>query len=339
MVVDGMTYNSIMPALSHLSDGDIANVVAYVRNSWGNPGGSYTADQAKALRAKLMVSTDPAQGENHPDTSQAEATYEGAPSTVDAADTTMSLTPGAPILSKAEFLRASKIFFERCAGCHGVLRKGATGKPLTPDITRAKGTEYLKALINFGSPAGMPNWGTSGTLTDADIDLMARFLQQEPPEPPEWGMPEMMESWKVLVPLADRPTKPQHDRNIDNFFMVTLRDSGEVAIIDGDTKEIVSVLKTGYAVHITRLSNSGRYAYTIGRDARIVLLDLWMDPIAPVAQIKIGLEARSVETSKFPGYEDKFAIAGAYWPPQYVRTSPIPNMVPSGPPLRWAMRT
>src|SRR3990167_11242919 len=28
--------------------------------------------------------------------------------------------------------------------------------------------------------------------------------------------------------------------------------------------------------------------------------------------------SRSVETSKYKGYEDKFAIAGAYWPPQYV---------------------
>ena len=51
---------------------------------------------------------------------------------------------------------------ERCAGCHGVLRKGATGKPLTPDITLQRGTEFLKILINMGSPAGMPNWGTSG---------------------------------------------------------------------------------------------------------------------------------------------------------------------------------
>jgi len=25
-----------------------------------------------------------------------------------------------------------------------------------------------------------------------------------------------------------------------------------------------------------------------------------------------------VETSKYKGYEDKFAISGAYWPPQYV---------------------
>ena len=41
-------------------------------------------------------------------------------------------------------------------------------------------------------------------------------------------------------------------------------------------------------------------------------------PAADGGKIKIGLEARSVETSKYKGYEDKFAIAGAYWPPQYV---------------------
>ena len=36
-----------------------------------------------------------------------------------------------------------------------------------------------------------------------------------------------------------------------------------------------------------------------------------------VAEIKVGIEARSVETSKFKGYEDKYAIAGSYWPPQF----------------------
>jgi nitrite reductase (NO-forming)/hydroxylamine reductase len=30
------------------------------------------------------------------------------------------------------------------------------------------------------------------------------------------------------------------------------------------------------------------------------------------------MEARSVETSKFKGMEDKYAIAGTYWPPQFV---------------------
>jgi nitrite reductase (NO-forming)/hydroxylamine reductase len=91
-------------------------------------------------------------------------------------------------MTKAEFDKARQIYFERCAGCHGVLRKGATGKPLTPDITMARGTEYLKTFIKYGSPAGMPNWGTSGDLTDAEVDLMARYIQHEPPTPPEWGM-------------------------------------------------------------------------------------------------------------------------------------------------------
>ena len=48
--------------------------------------------------------------------------------------------PGVPVISGADFQRANQIYFERCAGCHGVLRKGATGKPLTPDITLEKGT-------------------------------------------------------------------------------------------------------------------------------------------------------------------------------------------------------
>ena len=77
--------------------------------------------------------------------------------------------PGAPegvqALTEAEFNEANKIYFERCAGCHGVLRKGATGKPLTPDLTRELGFEYLQSFITYGSPAGMPNWGTSGDLS------------------------------------------------------------------------------------------------------------------------------------------------------------------------------
>ena len=106
--------------------------------------------------------------------------------------------------------------------------------------------------------------------------------------------------------------------NLKNLFSVTLRDAGKIALIDGDTKKIVETIKTGYAVHISRMSASGRYLFVIGRDAKIDLIDLWMDKPATVAEIKIGLEARSVETSKFKGFEDKVAIAGTYWPPQFV---------------------
>jgi nitrite reductase (NO-forming)/hydroxylamine reductase len=163
----------------------------------------------------------------------------------------------------------------------------------------------------------MPNWGTSGQLTDQQVDIMARFLQQPPPVPPEFGMAEMKATWKVIVPPEDRPKKKMNKVNLQNLFSVTLRDTGQVALIDGDTKQIVNIVDTGYAVHISRLSSSGRYLYVIGRDAQVNLIDLWMEKPNNVAVIKVGLEARSVDTSKYKGWEDKYAIAGSYWPPQY----------------------
>ncbi len=226
--------------------------------------------------------------------------------------------PGVPVISDVEFKRGTEIYFQRCAGCHGVLRKGATGKPLTPDITRDLGVEYLESFITYGSPGGMPNWGTSGELSEADVNLMARYVMQDPPTPPEFGMKEMLATWKVHVPVEDRPTSPQNDWDLANLFSVTLRDSGEIALIDGKTYEIKLFIKSGYAVHISRVSASGRYLYTTGRDAKINLIDLWMNPPTTVAEIDTGIEARSVEGSKFKGWEDKYAISGTYWPPQFV---------------------
>jgi nitrite reductase (NO-forming)/hydroxylamine reductase len=208
--------------------------------------------------------------------------------------------PGAPVLTAEQFAEANKLYFERCAGCHGVLRKGATGKPLTTDVTEELGADYIKSFITYGSPAGMPNWGTSGDLTEAQIDLMTAYLLNDPASPPEWGLKEMKGSWKVLVAVDKRPKKQMNKLDLDNLFSVTLRDAGQVALIDGGSKKIVTIIETGYAVHISRLSASGRY-----------------HPPATVAEIKVGMEARSVETSKMKGWEDKYAVAGSYWPPQY----------------------
>ncbi|WP_029000517.1 nitrite reductase [Azohydromonas australica] len=251
-----------------------------------------------------------------------EVGYQAGGSPVGSEPMYQSTNPKAPPMTQAEFDKARKIYFERCAGCHGVLRKGATGKPLTPDITLAKGTDYLKVFIAYGSAAGMPNWLTSGEFNDQEVDLMARYIQQDPPQPPEWGMAEMKGTWKVLIPPEKRPTKKENNYNIANIFSTTLRDAGEVALIDGDTKQIINVVKTGYAVHISRTSASGRFLYVIGRDGRVNMIDLWMAKPDNVAEIRIGLEARSVDTSKYKGkdgdFTDKLAIAGAYWPPQYV---------------------
>ncbi len=273
---------------------------------------------AMLLGAAAVAQDKAASGGHQSEISPAEQKFLGAPSPLASEPMYQASNPKAPPMTQAEFDRARQIYFERCAGCHGVLRKGATGKALTPDLTVEKGTEYLKVFIGYGSPAGMPNWLTSGDFDEQTVDLMARYIQHDPPTPPEFSLEDMEKTRKEYVPVAERPKKKMNNYNINNIFSVTLRDSGEIALIDGDTKEIINIVKTGYAVHISRLSASGRYLYVIGRDARLNLIDLWMEKPDNVAEMKIGLEARSVETSKFKGWEDKIAIAGTYWPPQFV---------------------
>ncbi len=269
-----------------------------------------------------LLAAAPALAQDKKAVTPAEMNYQAGASPLAGEAMYQSANPKAPPMTQAEFERARQVYFERCAGCHGVLRKGATGKALTPDITQGKGTDYLKVFIAYGSPAGMPNWLTSGEMDEKTVDLMARYIQHDAPTPPEFGMEQMKATWKVIVPPAQRPKKKMNAYNIANIFSTTLRDTGEVALIDGDTKQIINIVKTGYAVHISRVSASGRYLFVIGRDAKINMIDLWMEKPDNVAEIRIGLEARSVDTSKYKGKEgdftDKLAIAGAYWPPQYV---------------------
>ena len=75
-------------------------------------------------------------------------------------------------MTKAEFDKGRKIYFERCAGCHGVLRKGATGKNLEPHWSKKAadgsmqeggtlklGTNRLEKIIGLGTEGGLaPGW-------------------------------------------------------------------------------------------------------------------------------------------------------------------------------------
>jgi len=59
ITVNGMTYNSMMPPVAGLSDADIADVLTYVRQSFGNKANAVTADQVKAIRAANAARTAP----------------------------------------------------------------------------------------------------------------------------------------------------------------------------------------------------------------------------------------------------------------------------------------
>jgi nitrite reductase (NO-forming) len=51
ITVNGKDYNSVMPPMSQLNNDEIANIVTYVLNSWGNPGGRVSADEVAKARA------------------------------------------------------------------------------------------------------------------------------------------------------------------------------------------------------------------------------------------------------------------------------------------------
>ncbi|MBO3277935.1 cytochrome D1 domain-containing protein [Pseudomonas schmalbachii] len=235
---------------------------------------------------------------------------------------------GAPAMTAAEKEVAKKIYFERCAGCHGVLRKGATGKNLEPHWEKTQedgnkleggtlslGTKRLEKIITYGTEGGMVNY--DDILTKEEINLMARYIQNPPDVPPEFSLKDMKDSWKLIVPVAERPKKQMNKVNLKNVFAITLRDAGKLALIDGDTHKVWKILDTGYAVHISRLSASGRYVYTVGRDGLTTIIDMWYAEPTTVATVRLGSDARSVDVSKFKGYEDKYLIGGTYWPPQY----------------------
>ena len=49
--VNGAEYDSVMPPMNQLNDDEVANIVTYVLNSWGNPGGRVSTEDVKKVRA------------------------------------------------------------------------------------------------------------------------------------------------------------------------------------------------------------------------------------------------------------------------------------------------
>ncbi len=50
VTVNGKEYNSIMPPMNQLTDDEVANIATYVLNSWGNPGGKISKEEAAKAR-------------------------------------------------------------------------------------------------------------------------------------------------------------------------------------------------------------------------------------------------------------------------------------------------
>jgi nitrite reductase (NO-forming) len=63
VTVNGTEYDSVMPPMNQLNDDEIANILTFVLNSWGNPGGKISTDDVKRVRAQAKTAA--ATGEGH----------------------------------------------------------------------------------------------------------------------------------------------------------------------------------------------------------------------------------------------------------------------------------
>ena len=53
VTVNGQTYNNVMPPLANFTDHEIADVLTFVRNSFGNQGEHVTDEEVASVRASL----------------------------------------------------------------------------------------------------------------------------------------------------------------------------------------------------------------------------------------------------------------------------------------------
>ena len=115
--------------------------------------------------------------------------------------------PAIPAVSPARgsSARGQKLFALNCAGCHSIQAQGGivTGA-IAPSLNQATPTQVAEA-IRIG-PYAMPRF-SSGELSDADVDSIARYLQttKHPDNRGGWGIgrigpiPEGMVAWLLAI--------------------------------------------------------------------------------------------------------------------------------------------
>ena len=60
VTVNGQEYDSVMPPMAQLTDDEVANILTFVLNSWGNPGGQIHKEDVAKVRAE-QPATEPAE--------------------------------------------------------------------------------------------------------------------------------------------------------------------------------------------------------------------------------------------------------------------------------------
>jgi mono/diheme cytochrome c family protein len=116
---DTVVNSPLMPTHGYLGNETVASTLTFLLQEWGPGGQPYTAEEVAAERLELLAS-QPAPHPGLPDVSP-----------LADMDAVQYVTSSGPPMSVSEFDRARSLYYGHCTGCHGVLREGTAGSPLT----------------------------------------------------------------------------------------------------------------------------------------------------------------------------------------------------------------
>ena len=208
ITVNGVEYNGVMPSMGYLPDEDLAAVLTYVFKSWGNDGAAVSVGEVAALRAELGKS-DRAEGQRHQGATEGELKYQGAPSAISAEETRQIMAAGGPVLERGRIWHATQTVFR---ALRRLPRRAAQGRDRQAADARHHQAERHGVpespdqLWLAGRHAELGHFGRTDRRSRS-ISWRASCSRSRR-QPPEFGMPEMKASWKVLVAGGQRPKKP-----------------------------------------------------------------------------------------------------------------------------------
>ncbi len=193
-------------------------------------------------------------------------------------------------------LSAAALYRDYCAECHGAERLGGTGPALLPQNLRRLRRKAAARVIAKGRPATqMPAFGE--VLSKDQIAALVDFIYTPPKTMPVWGEKEIMASRREAVEVDRHVTRPLHDADPLNLFVVVEAGDHHVSILDGDTFRVLHRFKSRYALHGgPKFSPDGRYVYFVSRDGWVTKFDLYTFEI--LAELRAGINARNLAISE-----------------------------------------
>jgi plastocyanin/DNA-binding beta-propeller fold protein YncE len=203
----------------------------------------------------------------------------------------------------------SRFFADTCGGCHGQDRQGGTGPALIPGRLAEDDEAYFDRIANGKPGTIMPAWSSLG-VSNEEIWGLIGYIRSEPSvDSIVWGIEQIRASLAVLQDESSLPDSPDHSGNLDNLMLVTEREQRRIALIDGDTHQLIKHIEASYRAHGYVFDpTSDRWAHNLGRDGWVFKVDLYTGET--VRKVRVGHDSRGLAISD----DGKYLIAGNYLP-------------------------